>query len=176
MPKFNVGDKIKRTGNDYDDVRKGLIYTVRDYSGPTMLRVGEVIGRYDEEYFELVVRADNTFLLSDLVSGKHVVEYRDGGLRLVLNNGWTSTDKYRSNSDIAYDYREDLTHKTLSSMDVVKIHELKSLAVFSDLLRPSNLTLVWERKPEKTPEQLEAESIRLEMEKLTQRLKLLEGK
>lgn len=113
--------------------------------------------------------------LSDLVSGKHVVEYRDGDLRLVLNVGWAGESNFSKRESVDRYYNSEMCNCMESSRDVVRVYELSESSTFKGLLRSENLKLLWERV-EQTPEQIEAERIRKELEKLTEQLKKLEGK
>lgn len=57
--RFRVGDKVKRTGDDYIDVTKGHVYVVREYypkgGNDSLIIEGSSI-KYDASKFILVQR------------------------------------------------------------------------------------------------------------------------
>ena len=85
------------------------------------------------------------FKKSDLVAGKHVVEYNDGGKRLVLLKGLSSK---KGHMQTMHPYDEDMFYmnRTHDALTIKRVYELLSSDTFEHLLKPSNLKLVWERQ------------------------------
>ena len=125
-------------------------------------------------------QTNKEFKLSDLVSGKHVVEYRDGSRRLVLDVGWVGDNGYRSIDGVKQEYEKTMENHTTESHDVVKVYDLVCGDVFKDLLSEDNLSLVWERKEapvetaqEKAKKEAEARLI-AQLNELSQKIEALQ--
>ena len=95
---------------------------------------------------------------SDLISGKHIVENRNGTRFLFLNGalmGYTTFSDYKLIDD-------NLLDMVYRQLDIVKVYEIQNYDSAFDYLLKENyiesLKLVWERKPELS----EAERIILE--------------
>ena len=94
----------------------------------------------------------NTFTKSMLVSGEHVVKFRDGSYALVIGNrivdksGWLPLEDLTDNL-IHYCVEEDYTDEDL---DVIAVYTLKQNFTLNNLEDGKELTLVWQREsPEK---------------------------
>ncbi len=145
------------------------------YFFTTNLRYAKFI---DTETFKEIIGMTNAqtnkeFKLSDLVSGKHVVEYRDGNRRLVLDVGWVGVDKYRIGFD---EYSTTMEHEDDTEATVVKVYELKNARIIPELLNDSNLTLVWERKeaPVETAQEKAKKEAEAQLSELSQQIEALQ--
>ena len=76
-----------------------------------------------------------------------VVEYKDGQRMLVLptEKGLSLIGEDESVGNLNDSFNEDLTHKVFCLRDIVKIYNIKSNCVISDLFKDDFLTLIWER-------------------------------
>lgn len=88
-------------------------------------------------------RSESGMKKSDLVSGEHVLEVKNGEKYFVCGDylhcniyGWMQLS----------DYQEDLTFEDDDDYTVIKIYKIKGYCGFQSLMREENLELVWERK------------------------------
>lgn len=81
------------------------------------------------------------FTKSDLKDDM-VVEYRDGGRRLVIQDRLTGIEGYSTLES----YEDSLNHVIYKSIDIVKVYKLKKIVAFGDILEDCNLELIWKRK------------------------------
>jgi hypothetical protein len=115
------------------------------------------------------------FTKADLKDGM-IVETRNSGNYIVVGNILVGLQCGGSWNNLVTCYNDNLLAVNNKCFDIIGVYtnahpynDLRNLSICADL------KLLWERV-EQTPEQIEAEAIRLEMEKLTERLKKLEGK
>lgn len=77
-----------------------------------------------------------------------VVEYEDGQRRLVLptEKGLSLIGENGTVGNLNDSFNDDLTHKVFCSRNIVKIYNVKTNCVISDLFKDDFLTLIWEQK------------------------------
>lgn len=181
MSDFKVGDKVVRlsTGSsDFDErmesygIRVGQVYTIKKCSIAVQL---EEMGDdwWDKGYFKLYVEETmKQFTKSDLVAGKHVVEFRDS-TRVTLVQVLDKIVGFNlktvgNNQGLHYQWfdnlAEDLTYPANDEYDVVKVYQVKEVDPYYQCY-DYNLKLIWER-PTKSPEQIEYENLMVKIEEL----------
>lgn len=145
--KYKVGDKVR------------IVKNVWGYASRKPIGIGDicVITECNEEYGypysldkhthllwcdeELELMEDNNmFTKADLKDGM-IVEYADGGRRLVINNDLIGDSSHCSLENFDY----DLTHPFMDELDINKVYRYKARNGFDCLLADWNLELIWER-------------------------------
>lgn len=145
MSKFKVGDKVRVVRIEIDGVPKAAAFigkfgTVEGYCGN-----GYILSFNGVRYKDLawtdyeLVNAD--FTKSDLKDGM-VVEFRDGGRRILLNGHLMTNNSVLD----TYHFTEDLQHQ-FDDFTIDKVYT--SNAKFGmDYFKDMYLKLIWEREPE----------------------------
>lgn len=179
MSKFKVGDKVVRIrgGSDFNyDVHEGEIYTVsgvRYFDDWNEIALeGKGFGWSVDNFKLYEEKTMKQFTKSDLVVGKHVVEFRDG-TRVMLVQVMDKVVGFNlktvgNNSGLHYqgfdNLEEDLTYPANKDYDVVKVYQVTEVDVYYQCY-DYNLKLIWQR-PTKSPEQIEYENLMAKIDEL----------
>lgn len=117
---------------------------------------------YSEKYkYKILEWSDymqKKFTKSDLKSGM-VVEYRDGGRRLVIDECLVGKDSHYELSA----YNENLKNE-YPRLTIMKVFKICRRAILGNILDDDNLELIWERKE---PKKMTVEEMRQKLEELT---------
>ena len=83
---------------------------------------------------------------SDLISGKHVVEYANGDIGVVLDSqeGLLIVEK-NTWVDVGC-FNDDLTNAAESHLTIARIYEIPCMCSFDELFDPENLECIWTRE------------------------------
>lgn len=100
----------------------------------------------------------NQFTKDMLVAGKHVVEYRAGGRRLVVETGEGLGFIAATEFTESCHYKQDLINVEYDDLDIVKVYEMYWSLPLRNIFESSNLKLIWQRK-EKSKQEVEYEKL-----------------
>lgn len=107
----------------------------------------------------------NQFTKDMLVAGKHVVEYRDGNRRLVVETGeglgFISATEFMESCR----YEQNLSNVEFDDLDIVKVYEMFNLFSLRSIFEDSNLNLIWQRE-EKSQQEVEYEKLMQQISEL----------
>ena len=124
-----------------------------------------------QQFKEKIGMANKQFTKDMLVAGKHVVEYRSGERRLILEAqgvvGCAGLNNYRDDlsnyNDCLINTYDRNTYD--NGATIMKVYTLSNVYHFTELLKDSNLTLIWQRE-EKSEAQIKLEQLEEQQRKL----------
>lgn len=120
---------------------------------------------YKSKGYEILEWSDymnKEFTKADLESGM-VVEYRykHMGKRIVIGDMLVGKDGYA----MLEEYNDDLKKvKGSDELDIIKVYKIKDACRLENIMKDSNLKLIWERKE---PKKMTVEEMRKKLEELT---------
>jgi len=162
MNNYN-GIKVKCINDRAISLRFGEIYQVERVGDGYYYLVGENYGGVLQGRFEIVEENNmiKDFTKDMLVGGKHVVEFSDGGIGLIMGDWIQYIDRnngFICGWDSLKSFTDDLLSKnSIYTPKITKIHEIEGGVFSGDIIMGCCSNVIWERE-EKTEAQVELEN------------------